>query len=237
MDLAQVSLAAAFAAGLLSFFSPCVVPLVPIYLGYMTGAVVAAGESAGRLRPLAHALAFIIGFSLVFALLGAAAGLLGGLLTPLMPWILRLGGLLLLLMGLHLMGWLTLPFLNMEKRLEVNGGQGKGLGASLLVGIVFAAGWTPCIGPVLTAILLLAADSQTAWTGAGLLAVYSLGLGVPFLAVAALLDVIGPWLRRVGRAARVAQIIGGALLALMGLALLAGYWQQLAFRLGALSGA
>ncbi len=183
---AQVGLAAAFVAGILSFFSPCVVPMVPIYLGYMTGT--AAGQGAGRLRSLAHALAFVVGFAAVFALLGAAAGLVGGVIYGALPWIIRLGGVLLLVMGWHLMGWVTLPFLNMDKRLEVGGG-GKGLGPRRWWGWC-SPRWTPCIGPVLTAILLLAADSQTAGPARGCWPSIPWP-GVPFLVVAGLIDVIG----------------------------------------------
>ena len=233
MTLEDVGLATAFVAGLLSFFSPCVLPLVPVYLGYMTGTAVGESRDARRLRTLLHALFFTVGFGSVFVVLGAAAGLLGGVIYPLMPYIVKVGGLILVVFGLHLMGVIAIPFLNMEKRLDLQTRRGN-YASSLLVGVVFAAGWTPCVGPVLSAILLLAADSCTLGVGAALLAAYAVGLGLPFLIVAGLVDLATPVLRRLNRHVRVVSLIGGLLLVVMGLLLLTGMFDALVFSLNAL---
>lgn len=224
----SVSGVASVLAGLLSFFSPCILPLIPVYLGYMTGTALGTGEGAARFRTLIHALLFTVGFSAVFVALGAAAGWLGSLLYTAVPYIMRLGGLLLVIFGLHLTGLVTIPFLQMERRMALAPNQPRGYWTSLLVGIIFAAGWTPCVGPVLASILFLAADSQTAATGAGLLTLYSLGLGVPFLLVAALIDVAAPLLRKLNRHTRVLSIISGAVLLVMGVLLLTGLFDRLA---------
>ncbi|MFH1086541.1 MAG: cytochrome c biogenesis protein CcdA [Chloroflexota bacterium] len=232
MESSSLSLATALVAGLLSFFSPCVLPLVPVYLGYMTGQLAAVGGSPSRWRVMLHALAFVAGFGLVFVALGATAGLLGRLIQPILPYIVRAGGALLIVLGLHLMGVITIPFLHMDRRLDVRPGA-PGLWSSFLVGLVFAAGWTPCVGPVLTAILILAASSQTVALGASLLGVYALGLGLPFLIIAALMDAAGPVLRRMRRLVRAAALVGGALLIVMGLALLSGWFTTLVFWINA----
>lgn len=231
----QVTLPAALLAGLISFFSPCVLPLVPIYIGYLTGRMAGSGSHA-RLHTLAHALAFVMGFGAVFVALGATAGWLGGLLYSVLPTLIKVGGAILIVFGLHMMGLIAIPFLNMEKRLEMRGGRQRNYWSSLLVGVAFAAGWTPCVGPVLAGILLLAADSQTVGSGALLLAVYAVGLGVPFLVVAGLLEAAGPLVRRVSRYARIASIIGGGLLIVMGLLLLTGWFQALVFWLNSVTG-
>lgn len=225
MEIPSISALAAFLAGALSFFSPCILPLVPIYLGYMTGTAVQELTGARRLAALGHALAFVLGFGVLFVLLGATAGLVGRLLYPALPYLLKVGGLLLIVMGLHFMGVITIPWLNMEKRLEWRG-QRKGYLSSFIIGLVFAAGWTPCVGPTLSAILLLAADSRTLGQGALLLAFYALGLGLPFLALAGILDIARPALQRASRYLHLASIVGGVLLVLMGVLLLTGLWGQ-----------
>jgi cytochrome c-type biogenesis protein len=233
LETGNVSLAAALIAGLLSFFSPCILPLVPAYLGYLTGVMVNEMQSARRLAIWLHALFFVFGFGLVFVLLGAAAGLLGNILYPIMPYIVRVGGVLLIVFGLQITGLISIPWLAMDRRFELDRAQQRSYGRSFLVGIVFAAGWTPCVGPVLTAIMLLAADSQTVVTGAVLLAVYALGLGVPFLAVASLVDVALPLLRRMSRHLRGISIVSGILLIIMGILLMLGLFEQITLWLNA----
>jgi cytochrome c-type biogenesis protein len=233
MGSQSVGLAAAFIAGLISFFSPCVLPLVPVYLGYLSGQVTTS-QAGNRFRTVSHALFFVLGFGLVFVLLGAAAGLLGAALDPIIPYVIKVGGLILIVFGLHLLGLISIPLLNVEKRLDLRSGR-KNYWASFLVGIVFAAGWTPCIGPVLTAILILAADSQTAATGAVLLTAYALGLGAPFVVVASLMEAVGPVLRRSGRIMRAASMVGGVLLVIMGFLLITGLFQTFVFWLNAQS--
>jgi len=227
LDVQNVSLAAALVAGLLSFFSPCVLPLVPAYLGYLTGIMANEMQSAKRMPIWLHALSFVLGFGLIFVLAGATAGLMGSILYPILPYVVRVGGILLIIFGLQIMGLISIPWLAMDRRFELNHTQRRSYGRSFLIGIVFAAGWTPCVGPVLTAIMLLAADTQTAATGAVLLAVYALGLGMPFLAVASLVDGALPLLRRASRYVRVISIASGILLIIMGILLTLGLYERL----------
>ncbi len=246
----SVSAGLAFVAGLFSFLSPCLLPLVPIYIGYLSGTTV-ADQSAPRLRVLAHAGAFVAGFTLVFVTLGSLAGLAGYLATapngPLglvgqlaaalslaAPWLARLGGVLLVAFGLHLTGLVRLPWLYRELRIGAERVRGRGLWASGLVGMVFAAGWTPCVGPYLMAILMLASNTATVGRGALLLAIYSLGLGLPFLIAGAALGAVSEQLRRLNRYLNVVSIAGGVLLMAMGLLLITDRLQWLNALLGGL---
>ena len=223
----RVTIIAAFVAGLLSFFSPCVLPLVPIYLGYMTGTAATNLGTANRLRLLIHALFFVLGFSIIFVLLGAVAGLLGSLIGRVLPILVRIGGVLIIVLGLSLCGLITIPFLQMDKHLNMDNRRVKGYWTSFLVGIVFAAGWTPCIGPVLASILFLAANSQTLLSGALLLGVYSFGLGLPFLVAGGLINLAIPLFRRLGRWSRIFNYVGGGLLIVMGFLLLTDLFNQI----------
>ncbi len=232
----RVSAWVALGAGLLSFFSPCVLPLVPAYLLYMTGMASDPGEGRARWGAVAHAAFFVVGFGLVFVLGGITVGLLGSLMPRAMGYLARVGGAFLILFGLHMTGLIAIPLVNMDRRLNLDLGRLPGYGRSFVMGLVFAAGWTPCIGPALGAILSLAAVSRTVASGAALLGVYSVGIAVPFLLVAALSDVAVPWLRKMGRhTRRIAQVAGG-LLIVMGLLLVTGTYQDLIFRLNAALG-
>jgi len=228
MNTQNISLTTAFIAGLLSFLSPCVLPLVPVYLGYMTGTAIGSFQKANRPKTLIHALFFVVGFSIIFVLLGAAAGLIGNIIYPIMPYVAKVGGLILIIFGLHTTGLVPIPFLNLEKRLEFTEG-GKSYWSSLLVGMIFAAGWTPCVGPVLSGILLMAADSQTVGAGAMLLAGYALGLGLPFLIVAGVVDTALPVLRKMNRHLHTVSVVAGSLLIAMGILLLTGLFDSLVF--------
>lgn len=217
-ELSPLFVGSAFLAGILSFLSPCVLPLVPVYLGYLTGSTHVEGDMS-RGRTMVHALAFIGGFGTIFVALGASVGLIGYLLLDQLPIMLRIGGALLIVMGLHLTGIIRIPFLYMEKRLEMGKTTEPTVWSSVLVGVVFGAGWTPCVGPVLGGILSLAAVSGTALEGAFLLAVYTAGLGIPFLLAALGVEKllnnmkrIGPWLHRVEIASGVLLIIVGVLI-------------------------
>ena len=229
MGVERVSAATAVLAGLVSFFSPCVFPLIPAYLGYMTGMAAGEGGSSRRLRTLAHALAFVLGFGLVFVSVGAIAGLLGRLIQPILPVLVKVGGLVLIVFGLNMVGLISISALSMEKRIELDRRPKQGLWGSLVVGVVFAAGWTPCVGPVLTAIFTLAADSKTLTTGAVLLALYTLGLGIPFLIVAGTLDALLPKMRKVGRYLNIATHVGGVLLIVMGFLMVTGLFDAVVF--------
>jgi cytochrome c-type biogenesis protein len=227
-----VGVAVAFAAGLLSFLSPCVLPLIPSYVGYLTGMSV---EEVERRRGTAvlHGLWFVAGFSLVFVLLGAAASAVGNLLRDYQVWLGRVGGVLLILFGVYLLGILRPALLMREWRVEL---ARKPLGyfGSGVVGFTFGAAWTPCIGPILGGILTLAATQAGLGRGIVLLAVYALGLGVPFLLTALALDRFLVWFQRfrpyiiwVDRIAGAMLIVLGILLVTDSFTLLAGYLRGL----------
>ena len=219
--------ALALVAGILSFTSPCCLPLMPGYVSYVGGA--AAPQVDGvivRSRVLGAALLFILGFATVFTALGASASSLGGFLLAHRQSLTRAAGLFVVLMGLVTIGAIRIPALSREVRLDLRRIRPGPLGAVPL-GMAFAVGWTPCIGPVLAGILTAAATTQGAWRGASLLFVYSLGLGIPFLLLA--LGYAGTgrvfgWLRRHGRAVEVA---GGAILIVMGILMVTGQWLRL----------
>jgi len=219
----QVSLLVAFGAGLLSFLSPCVLPLVPVYLATVCGPeILEPGAEKKRLPVFFHSLSFVIGFSLVFIILGAGVGLLGltlGVNTALARYI---AGGLLIAFGIFLLASLKIPWLNYERRLAPSTGTTTGYLRSLLIGAIFSLAWTPCVGPVLGGILTLAWSSETAWQGAYLLAFYSLGLGIPFLIIGAAFDSIRPLLQRIHRYSTWSYIISGLLLITVGILILTG---------------
>ena len=231
-DTSGVSLVVAFAAGLLSFLSPCVLPLIPSYVGFLTG--LSADElQTRRCTALLHALWFVGGFALIFVALGASASALGALLTISQVWIARVGGVLIILFGLYLLGMLRPAFLMRERRVHLARKPLGYLGSSV-AGIAFGAAWTPCIGPILGAILTLAATRSSLAHGTALLGVYALGLAVPFVLTALALDRFLVWFQRfrpylvwVERVSGVLLIVLGLLLVTDKFTLLAGYLQGL----------
>lgn len=212
----------AFIAGLLTFLAPCTLPLVPAYLGFISGvSSVELGRSGVRGTVFANGLAFVIGWSVVFILLGTLAGFLGAALVPYRTWLTRIGGGFVILFGLFMLDVIRLPFFARERTIRVPPlfRRGRPLN-SLVLGSAFGLGWTPCVGPILGSVLLLASTSATALSGAALLAVFSLGLAVPFLAIAL---AAGSASRLVSRATpylRIASIIGGLFLILIGILML-----------------
>ncbi|MBI2908176.1 MAG: sulfite exporter TauE/SafE family protein [Chloroflexi bacterium] len=223
MDLEEVSLLIAFAAGLLSFLSPCVLPLVPAYITHLTGASMAQGQRRRfHLAPFLHAAGFVAGFSLVFIVLGASVGLIGYTLRDQIPLLSRVGGIVLILLGLNLMGVLRIGALYQTRQLQYSAGRRVSYARSALIGATFSVGWTPCVGPILGAILTLAATSETVLTGAYLLLAFSLGLGVPFLAAGAALGSLAPHLKRLSRHGRVISIVSGLLLIGVGILMVLG---------------
>ena len=225
-ESATLGLFVAFAAGLLSFLSPCVLPLVPSYIGFLTG--MSLPEMGGRRRvALGHALLFVLGFSLVFVLLGASATALGRALNYYQLWLQRIGGVLIILFGLVCLGVIKVGFLGRERRLQVEQKPVGYLG-SALVGMAFGAGWTPCIGPVLGAILGLAATSQDLGRGMLLLAAYSAGLAVPFLIAAVALDSFLGWFQRFRRYLPWVMRVTGVLLIFVGVLMVTGEFTRLA---------
>jgi cytochrome c-type biogenesis protein len=228
----DVSFGIAFVAGVLSFLSPCVLPLVPSYVGFLTGMSVEQLQIRRR-AALVHALWFVAGFSLIFVLLGAAASAVGGLLREYQAWIGRVGGVLVILFGLFLLGVLRPAFLMRERSIRLSE---KPLGylGSAFVGIAFGAAWTPCIGPILGAIFTLAATRSTVGEGTVLLGVYALGLAVPFLLTAVALERFLGWFQRfrpyivwVDRIAGIILLLLGILLVTDRFTLLASYLQGL----------
>ena len=222
----SLGLVVAFAAGLLSFLSPCVLPLVPSYVGFLTGMTL--DETTARRRvALAHALLFVGGFSLVFVLLGASATALGGALRHYQVWLQRAGGVIIIAFGLVCLGVFKAGWLEQERRLQL---QHKPVGflGSAIVGMAFAFGWTPCIGPVLGAILGLAATSADVSRGMLLLGVYSAGLAVPFLAAAFALEAFLDWFQRFRQYLPWVMRASGVLLVFVGLLLVSGEFTRLA---------
>src|SRR5258708_18202917 len=192
MDLSQLTFGVAFLAGVASFLSPCVLPLVPIYLAQLVGQSIYQSvgneeEHAGRFITFLHALTFMCGFTLAFIALGATASTLGGFLRANQFLLRQVGGIILIVIGLHLTGILKLPFLYWQKRFEFRPAR-PSYPASFVIGLIFAIGWTPCIGLILGPILALAANAATLRQGVLLLLIYSLGLGIPFLVLGLGLD-------------------------------------------------
>ncbi|MEJ0051422.1 MAG: cytochrome c biogenesis protein CcdA [Methylovirgula sp.] len=227
----NVTLSAAAAAGLLSFLSPCVLPLVPPYLTFIAGTTIedVATEKVGRARRdiFLAAVLFVAGFSTVFVALGATASFFGQALRAHIATLSLLAGFAIIAMGLHFLGVFRLNLLYREKRLEVQ--KPLGLWGAYVMGLAFAFGWTPCIGPILAAILAIAASEATAARGAGLLAIYSLGLGVPFLLAAAALGPFLGFLKRFKAHFGSVERVVGVLLIATGVAFLTGTMQNLSF--------
>ncbi len=229
----NVNVGIAFLAGLASFLAPCVLPMVPVYLGYLSGYAITRGESRSskdRLELVMHAVFFVLGFTVVFVGMGVAAGSLGRFLRG--AWIHYLGGLIIIIFGLTLMEVLYIPFLYEEAKLEIRAKKEWGYLSSLLIGVVFAAGWTPCVGPALASILMLSANQSTAAQGAWLLTAYSAGVGLPFILSALLVDRLTAWLQKVNRYLPIIQKATGLLLVILGIIVftnsfaLIGDWMQ-----------
>ncbi|MGD9394634.1 MAG: cytochrome c biogenesis protein CcdA [Dehalococcoidia bacterium] len=213
----DVSIWVAFGAGVLSFFSPCVLPLVPVYLASVCGTeILEAKEKQARFPIFFHSLSFVIGFTIIFIALGAAAGL-AGFAVGSHSIVIKIAGGLLIAFGVFLLASLKFPWLNYEKRLAPSLGATSGYLRSMIIGAIFSLAWTPCVGPVLGAILTLAWGSETVWRGAYLLAIYSLGLGIPFLIIGIAFDYFRPLLRRLHRYSTWTYIFSGVLLIVVGI--------------------
>jgi cytochrome c-type biogenesis protein len=228
----NISLGLAFLAGLASFLSPCVFSLVPVYISYLSGRkasrLSSAGDGPGRFDSVMQGLAFIAGFSVVFVLLGMAAGAIGSLLAPIRYWLTRIGGIVVIVFGLNMTGWIRIPFLQYDLRHHTTLQKSTGLLQSFLMGVFFSAGWTPCVGPTLGAILTMALSGGSLVTGGLLLSVYSLGLGIPFLAAAFTIDWISRFLRQYGKYLHYVEIAMGIVLIIIGIMLFLGTFNELA---------
>ncbi len=229
MALSLVGVLTAFGAGLLSFLSPCVLPLVPGYLSYLAGTSIQEAHSLPtvRFRVSLHAFCFVLGFVLLFTLLGATAALMGLALRTYQQWLARLAGLLLILFGIALTGLVPIPWISRDHRIQVPPGR-SAWWRSGLIGMAFGAGWSACSGPILGAILVLTAVRSTVLPGVIFLLVYALGLGVPFVLVGLLVDRASRFMRPIRRYARPLSFLGGVILILMGMLLLTSRLDQLA---------
>lgn len=229
MDLANISIGLAFIAGLASFLSPCVFALVPAYIGYLGGRAV-GGETNENNRWLtfSHGLAFVIGFSFVFITLGVAASMLGELTYDARYWLTKIGGIVVVIFGLHMMGVFRIKFLEYDTRIQQLPDRKWGYFSSAFMGIIFSAGWSPCVGPVLGAILTLSLNGGSVSQGVSLLSAYSAGLAIPFLIAALGVGWVSTILRKYGRLTHYVEIGMGALLVIIGLLLFSGAFGQLA---------
>jgi len=211
----------AFVAGLSSFLLPCVLPLVPVYLASLYGPEIFDAKVSRRRFPVfLHALSFVIGFSAVFTLAGAGAGLAGIIISPQSAVVRWVAGSLLVTFGVLMLAALKIPWLNYEKRLTPVQTVTTGYLRSFLTGAIFSLAWTPCVGPVQASVLTLAWSSQNVWYGAYLLAIYSLGLGLPFLIIGIAFDWVIPLLKRIYRYSSVVYVISGVLLIVIGILIL-----------------
>ncbi len=233
--VADVAYISAVSAGVISFLSPCVLPLVPPYFCYMTGVSVASltgtdgnasTVSGGRGKIVLAAICFVLGFTTVFTGLGAGASAIGGLLRQYQDLLSTIAGILIIVMGLHFIGVFRIGLLFREARMQ---GGGAGYAGSYVMGLAFAFGWTPCIGPVLGTILSIAATREGVGEGASLLAAYSLGLGIPFVVAAMFVQPFMRFLNRFSRHLDKVEKLMGALLIVAGLAFLTGQMQAFSF--------
>ena len=222
----SVSLLAAFAAGFLSFVSPCVLPLIPGYISFISGASMdemrgGAAPVTSRAQIFFTSLAFVIGFSIVFVALGASATAVGKFMFSRLPLLSKIAGVILIVFGLHTMGVFRLAFLDAEKRVHTQRKPAGPLGA-MLVGVAFAFGWTPCIGPILGGILAIAGSKNSVWEGVTLLAVYSLGLGIPFLITSLAINQFFAATKRIRKYYHAIELTSGALIVAIGVLIMTG---------------
>ncbi|MBL7071839.1 MAG: cytochrome c biogenesis protein CcdA [Candidatus Omnitrophica bacterium] len=227
METETISLWAAFAAGLLTFLSPCILPVIPAYISYITGIsfdeLKEGQNKETRKKIFVHSLLFILGFSVVFVALGASASYVGKLLIAYRTIISRVGGGLVIIFGLYLMGVFKLNFLNKQKKADFKLQKGSKIG-SLLLGITFAAAWTPCVGPILGSVLVLAGTSENMLRGVWLLSIYSLGIAIPFITAALLLNSFLLYFAKVRKYMSVVKFVCGLLLIFIGLMLILGVY-------------
>lgn len=226
----NVTIGLAFLAGLASFLSPCVFSLVPAYVGYLSGRSIAAGQAdtqSGKLETFFHGLAFVLGFSLIFLTLGLTMSAIGGLLYELRYWLAKIGGIIVVILGLHMTGLLRISFLEYDLRPKTNVDRRRGFLSSFILGITFSAGWSPCIGPILGMILTLAINQGSTAQGLYLLGFYSLGLAIPFLAAALGIGWVTTALKKFSKVMHTIEIIMGVVLIIVGGLLFFGVFNTL----------
>jgi cytochrome c-type biogenesis protein len=235
MNISQITLGLAFLAGLASFLSPCVFSLVPAYVSYLGGRAVkqvsGAAEdvlSVNRWITFTHGLAFVLGFSVVFVVLGVAVSAAGGLLYDIRYYLAKVGGVVVIILGLHMMGLLRIPFLEYDIRVHDAPSNRWGYLSSALLGVFFSAGWSPCVGPVLGSILTLAINGGSVALGAKLLSAYSAGLAVPFLAAAFGIGWVTTILHKYNKVMHYVEMAMGVVLVIVGVMLFAGVFELIA---------
>jgi cytochrome c-type biogenesis protein len=227
MGNGNISIIGAFIAGLLSFLSPCVLPLIPSYITYITGLSFADLQAEHpshkiRMQIMVHSLLFIAGFTTVFVLLGASATYIGGFLQEHMGLLRKIGGVLIIIFGVHVSGIFDIGFLLGEKRLSLHR-KPAGYAGSYIVGVAFAAGWTPCIGPILASILMVAATENMVYRGIALLLIYSLGLGLPFFLASLAMHQFLVFFNRFKKYIRIFEMITGVFLIIVGVLIFTNY--------------
>jgi len=220
----EINYYVALTGGLLSFFSPCVLPLVPAYLANLAGVTaIDPGSRKSYLPVLFHSLAFVAGFSIIFIALGASVGLIGTTITAHSILLRNIAGVVIIVFGIFLIAAYKLPWLNYERRIKTASTSNPGYLRSIGIGAAFALGWTPCIGPILGAILMIAMKTQTVAQGALLLTVYSLGMGIPFIIIGIAWGAIMPLWKTINRYLGIISIVSGALLIVVGILMLTGH--------------
>lgn len=230
MEFINVSLGLAFLAGLVSFFSPCVFSLVPAYIGYLSGRSIAQVQSDSakeKWHTFFHGVAFVLGFSFVFITLGLAFSALSQFFYQSRDILAKIGGVVVILFGLHMTGLIHIPFLDYDLRPQSKAGRGRSLFSSFLMGIFFSAGWSPCVGPTLGLILTLAVERANIGQGVVLLSSYSLGMAIPFLIAALGVGWVTQILKKYGKLMKVLQIVMGVILITVGVLLFLGIYQRL----------
>jgi cytochrome c-type biogenesis protein len=227
----NVTVIVAFSAGLITFLSPCILPVFPSYLAYITGISIdelshEKNSKRARKTVITNSLLFILGFSMIFVILGVSATFLGKFLSKNIRWLEIAGGVIVILLGMHFSGVFRLKFLDHEKRIHL---QEKPLGllGTVFVGMAFGAGWTPCVGPMLGAILAVAASTQDIFKGIIILISYSVGLGIPFLISGLLVHKFLEHFRKINKYFKIISMIGGVLLMIIGLLLITGYFSTI----------
>jgi len=229
MDLANIGVSLAFIAGLASFFSPCVFALVPAYVGYLGGRSAAVSDTGNsRWIAFSHGLAFVLGFSFVFILLGVATSALGGVLYDMRTWLARIGGIVVIIFGIHMTGLVRIPFLEYDLRPQSMPDRNRGYLASALMGVFFSAGWSPCVGPILGTILTLSLSGGSITQGVVLLTAYSAGLAIPFLIASVQIDLVTNSIRKHGKAMHYIEVGMGVMLIIIGVMLFTGRFERLA---------
>jgi len=229
MDISQVTIGLAFLAGLASFLSPCVFSLVPAYIGYLGGRAV-GGEAteSNRFITFTHGLAFVLGFSMIFIILGVATAAFGRLLFDLRFILSKVGGIIVMIFGLHMIGIFRIPFLEYDTRVQKVPDRKWGYLSSAMMGVFFSAGWAPCVGPVLGSILTLSLNGGSVSTGVSLLSAYSAGLAIPFLIAALGVGWVSITLRKYGKVMHYVEIAMGVVLVILGFMLFTGIFERIA---------